>query len=49
MFPSGSRYTAGSEHQDPVEFSRKGHQIRESRPEVQRSNTTNMLVALGEL
>lgn len=49
MFHSGSRYTAGSEHQNPVEFGRKGHQVRESRQEVQRSNATNMLVALGEL
>lgn len=49
MFSSGSRYTAGSKHQDPVEFGRKGHQVRETRQEVQRSNNTNMLVAHGKL
>jgi len=46
---SGSRYTTGRGHQNPAESDHKGHEVRESRQEVQRIDVANMLVAFGKI
>jgi len=46
---SGSRYTLVREHQNPVESGFKGHEVRETRQEVQRVDVANLLVALGKI
>lgn len=45
---SGSWYTLGRGHQNPVESDHKGHEVREPRQEVQRIDVADMLVALGK-
>jgi len=46
---SGSWYTLGRGHQNPVEPDHKSHEVREPRQEVQRIDVADMLVALGKI